>query len=433
MSYDKTYNTYSGLSSNVRVEVKRINSNGTYELDWIDIAKLLPNGYIANNSIQSIKTSLPQDSFSYGVLNIPSCTLKFISINGEFANELGVNSIFNGWVRHESLIRIFHGYKDPKTDTYDYIETYRGFIDEKSKNTKVSNDNTYQNLYIEDIFTYLLKKYTFSDITTTSIILSDLLVELFDRPEFTDFLVVDVNNLNPGYDIQNIDYTEVEGQTQWITILQGLSTGHSYSYQKEGTLIYQSINLPNSNQNSDVGLQVLELQDGTPLLFQDGSTFNLQGTKSISFDSSKIMQFISDDDGVNDVYEKLFWKDTAISFTSIQNLYNRSKTFDIGTITNNIDRENLLAEIGTRTSRAKKKFKLKIVLFTNINVLDRVIITAGDYISQDDFIWDLGNWDEEEWSSTTGATFSGTNSTQVVKQITHNFSAGTTDLLIEEI
>lgn len=430
MSYNLTYQQFSGLSSDVKIEIKRINSEGVYEANFIDIEKLVPNGYIASNSVQSIKYSLPQDSFSFGVLKIPSCTLKLISASGEFSSGSNENSIFNEFVRHESQIRIFQGFEN-KAGDYDYLETYRGFIDDKSKKTKISNDNTYQDLHIEDALTYLIKKYTFSDITTTSTTLNNMVFELFNRSEFTDFLIVESSNINAGYDVQNIDYSSVEGQTQWLKILQDVSTGHSYLYQKEGVLFYQSINL--SNTSAGTGAEVIQFQDGSTFNFQNGSTFNFQGSNVISFNQDKIIKFATYNDGISEVFERLYWKDTAASFISPTNLYNRSKTFDIETITDNNDRINLLSQVGTRTSRARKKFKLKIVLFVNINVLDRITITSGDYITEDDFIWDLGNWDEENWSNTTGATFSGANSTQVVKEITHNFSAGTTDLLVEEI
>ena len=40
MSYDKTYNKYSSLISDLKIEIRRIDSNGNYEGSWKDIETL---------------------------------------------------------------------------------------------------------------------------------------------------------------------------------------------------------------------------------------------------------------------------------------------------------------------------------------------------------------------------------------------------------
>lgn len=401
MSYDQTYTRSNSLSSDLLIQIKRINSSGVYESNWQDLSSLVANEVLVNNSIPAMSAKLPNESFSYGVLRVPDCTLKLLSINGEFDNELNSNSIFFGYVRHKTLVKISHGYKDSKTGFFDYIEVYRGFINEKSNNTKVSNENTYQDLFIEDLLTFLLKEYTFSNFSITSTTLESFLFELFNRSEFTDFLYVDSYNIYAGYNIQNIYQGDLEGQTQWLKVLQDLSIGHSYLYQREGVLYYQPL----------------------------ASQFNVPKL----FDRDKIIKLESSSSGVDEVFEKLYWKDTSISFISPGNTYNRSKTFDISSITDTFDRTDILSTIGTRTSAVRKKFKLKIVLYTNIFILDKVRVNAGDYETGNGLIWDQGNWDEEEWTSNLGAAFAESSSFWMVKEFKHNFQSGVTDLVIEEI
>jgi hypothetical protein len=178
VSYKDTYIKSNSLTSDLLIQIKRINSAGVYEDNWQDISSLIADQVVVNNSIPSMSFKLENETFSYGVLRVPDCTLKLLSINGEFDNETNQNSIFFGYVRHKSLIKISHGYKDTSTDVFDYIEVYRGFINEKSNNTKVSDENTTQNLFIEDLLTFLLKEYTFSQFTISAVTLEAFLYEL---------------------------------------------------------------------------------------------------------------------------------------------------------------------------------------------------------------------------------------------------------------
>lgn len=400
-SYDVVYQKYNTLQSELKIEVKRINSSGVYESTFTDIQDFVAVDILAQDSIPSISYKLPSDSINYGVLRVPNCTIRLPSLNGEFSSEENGFSIFFGFVRHRSLIKISHGYTDPITGTTHFIEVYRGFINEKSKNTRVSNENTYQNLFIEDLLTFLLKEHTFSEFTIAATTLDAFLFELFDRSEFTDFMTVNVGNINAGFDIQNIDDTALEGQTQWLTIIQDLSIGHSYLFQKDGVLFYKSITA----------------QSNTPKLF----------------DTDKIIKFENFKSGVDEVFEKLFWKDSSETFVAPTNLFNRSKTFNVETITNTTDRTNILATVGTRTATLKAKFKLKVVLYTNFSILDRIQANAGQYEQTDAFILDLSQLDIGILSQQAGAAFTEAGDFWMIKEMNHNFQAMTTDLVVEEI
>ncbi len=434
MGYTATYERFNALHSDLKIEIKRVNSLGVYEAQWVDLEKLIANEIVVQSSIPTMSYKLPNESFSYGVLRVPDCTLKLLSINGEFSSQENEESIFKDFIRHKSLVRISHGYKDHNTDLFDYIEVYQGFINEKSSKTKVSNDNTYQDLFIEDLLTFLMKEYTRSDFAdVTAPVLNDMLFELFNRPEFTDFLEVDIENIKAGYDVQNVDFTNIEGQTQWLTIVQDLSIGHSYLYQKKGVLYYQSINDRRFNTNVDSTFEDYLFQDGEEFLFQDGEKFLFNKKIPINFGVDKIIKFTGFGDGVDEVFERLYWEDTAISFISPTNTYNKTKTFNIESITDADDRANVLATTGTRTSRLKPKFKLKVALFVDLSILEAIEITAGDYLEDGGLVWDLGSWDEENWGGTLGASFAENGTSWVIKEIKHNFQALTTELLVESI
>lgn len=401
MSYYSIYKKYNALTSDVKIEIKRKNINGSYEENWVNLQRLIANQVITQDSIRAMSYKLPNSSFAFGIVRIPECTLRLLSIFGEFDKESNFNSIFYGYIRHETQVKISHGYLDYQTGNYEYLEVYRGFINDESVNTKASNQNAYQDLFIEDMFVYLLKKYTYSDFTITSTTLEALVYELLNRSEFTDFLSIDVANIDAGYDVQNIDFTEIEGQTQWLTILQDLSIGHSYMYQKNSVIYYQRIN----------------------------SKLNV----AKFFGKDKIISLEMSSSGIEEVYERLYWKDTGISYIAPNIQFNKSKTFEIESITNSTDRGNILATVGTRISTARKQFKVKIVLFTELYLLERVRIKAGDYELAGGLIWNVGNWDEENWASNLGASFTNESLFYMIREINHNFDAGTTELLIEEI
>ncbi len=400
MTYEATYLKSNALHSDLIIQIKRIDSSGTYETNWQDISSLIANPSIVQDSIPSMSYKLENESYSYGVVRVPDCTLKLLSLKGEFDSEDNSSSIFYGYVRHKSLIKISHGYLDERTGSYDYIEVYRGFINEKSDNTKASNDNTCQNLFVEDLLTFLLKEYTFSDFTLTETTLEAFLYELFNRSEFTDFLTVSASNIEAGYDIQNIDTAAVEGQTQWLRILQDLSIGHSHLYQREGVLYYKPIEA-SANQKY--------------------------------FGRDKIIKFDEFSTGINEVFEELYWEDGLATFIADPNLYGQTKTFDIKTITDETDRVNILATIGTRTSKVRKKFKVLVILFVDIFILDLVQLIVGDYETENDFIWDQNIWDDAEWSQNIGAAATDSANLWMVKEVKHNFKDCTTELIVESV
>jgi len=408
LTLENIYDRNQTLNILTKIEFKRRYSDGTYETSWNSIEQLVAYPIMTSDVITSLKSSIPSDSYSFGYVKVPDCKLKLYSKNGEFANENNANSIFFNFVRHRSQVKISQGYRDGKSGTEIYQEVYRGFINEKSTNTKVDADNLHELIQVEDMLIYLLKEYTYSQFTLTSLTLENFVYELMNRSEFTDFLTVSSSNIDAGYDIQHIyqSYTEDsetkyawEGQTQWLTVLQELSTGHSIFYQREGTFYYKSIQAT-------------------------GSTIK-------TFDKTKIISFENATTGIDQVYETLYWGDSGISWESPVNNYNRSKTFEVNAVRDLTDINGMLGNIGTRTASARERYTLKIPLYPDLFILDKIQVDAGRYFPQGAFILDVSVLDVDILRDPEGAAGVDDTSYWMIREIDSNYSNCITKLTVE--
>jgi len=409
LTLDNIFDRNQALNILTKIEFKRRLPNDTYESTWKTIQQLTVFPILTSDAITSLRYSIPSDNYTFGAVKVPDCKLKLWSKNGEFGNENNSGSVFFGFVRHRSQVRISQGYKDGKTGTEIYQEVYRGFINEKSKNTKVDKDNLHELLQVEDMLMYLLKEYTYSQFTLTELELNDFVYELMNDSVFTDFLTVSPSNIDAGFNIEHIYQSYVEdsetkyaweGQTQILTVLQQLSTGHSIFYQREGVFYYKSI----------------------------------QATASTikTFDKTKIIKFESAADGKNKVFEKLFWANSSLKWESPVNDYNASRTFDIKAIRDTADIEGILANIGTRTGSAKPSYTLEIPIYPNLYILDKIQVEAGRYFPNGAFILDVSVLDVDILTNPEGAVGVDDFSFWKINDVAHNYNNCTTRMLVEQ-
>ena len=239
----------------------------------------------------------------------------------------------------------------------------------------------------------------------TKIILEEFVYELMNNSVFTDFLTVSTGNIDAGFDIQHVYQTysgedSWEGQTQILTVLQQLSTGHSIFYQREGVFYYKSI-------------------EATAATIK-------------TFDKTKIIKFESATDGKNKVFERLYWTDSALKWESPVNDYNVSRTFDIKAIRDTADIEGILANIGTRTGSAKQSYTLEIPIYPNLYILDKIQVEAGKYFPGGAFILDVSVLDVDILTNPEGAVGVDDFSFWKINDITHNYNSCTTRMLVEQ-
>ena len=395
MSLVKIYNQYPSREFARKIEIKRKLATGGYENDWQDVVALsgLP---LLDNTVGSISFKLPSDGYNFGLVTVGNLKLKLNSKQGQFDDEGNANSVFYpNYQRHESLIRINDGYIDRKTGQEFTKQVFFGFIDGVSRSTRVDNQNILQDLQCIDALSFLLKKYTKADMgNLISTSLDALIFEIMNRSEFTDFLLIDNVNIEAGYNIQNIDLTQYEGQTQLLTIFQDLSIGHSFFFLDEAKFYYRKVNLP--IQRGDEFIDFL-FQDGDQYMFQDGDSyaFNTNIYKAFDVKKDKVIKFSNYDEGLSQVYEKIYWAENeSVSFISPINKYNKSKTIDIKGVVDNTQRQNIVNIVGSITSLARKKIMVEIPYFQDINIFDELTIEEPIFLLNDAFIWDLSKFDD---------------------------------------
>lgn len=367
MSLVEVYNQYSSREFIRKVEIKRKLATGGYENDWQDVVALsgLP---LLDKTVGSISFKLPSDGYNFGLVTVGSLKIKLNSKQGQFDDEGNANSVFYpNYQRHETLIRINDGYINRKTGQEFTKQVFFGFIDGISRSTRVDNDNITQNLQCVDALSFLLKKYTIADMgnLTNNPSLNDFIFEVMNRAEFTNFLNISSSNIQAGYDIQNIHLNEYEGQTQLLTIFQDLSIGHSFFFLNEQDFHYRKVNLPLN--------------------------------RGFSFDAKKdkIIKFSNYDEGLSQVYEKIYYQDnTSVSFIAPVVKYNKSKTIEVKGIKNNTERQNIVNAVGAITSLARKKVIIEIPYFQDINIFDEITVQEPIFLLKDAFVWDLSKFDD---------------------------------------
>ena len=367
MSLVEVYNQYSSREFIRKVEIKRKLATGGYENDWQDVVALsgLP---LLDKTVGSISFKLPSDGYNFGLVTVGNLKIKLNSKQGQFDDEGNANSVFYpNYQRHETLVRINDGYINRKTGQEFTKQVFFGFIDGISRSTRVDNDNITQNLQCVDALSFLLKKYTIADMgnLTNNPSLNDFIFEVMNRAEFTNFLNISSSNIQAGYDIQNIHLNEYEGQTQLLTIFQDLSIGHSFFFLNEQDFHYRKVNLPLN--------------------------------RGFSFDAKKdkIIKFSNYDEGLSQVYEKIYYQDnTSVSFIAPVVKYNKSKTIEVKGIKNNTERQNIVNAVGAITSLARKKVIIEIPYFQDINIFDEITVQEPIFLLKDAFVWDLSKFDD---------------------------------------
>jgi len=404
LTVQQIYDRYSVRDFCQKVEVKRRLSDDSYEADWQDIEEL-SGVELFDNSVSNVSYQIANNNYNFGIVNVGNMTIKLNSKNGQFDDESNSSSIFFGYVRHGSLIRVKQGYVDKYTDSSNpedvLVEVFQGFIDDTSNSTKVDDNNLIQSLYCVDLLNFLLKKYTVADMgSLSSTTIETLVYEIMNRSEFTDFITVDSGNIDAGYNATSFDVSQYEGQTQLLSLFEDLSIGNSFFYVRNSTFYFQPV---------FTGV-----------------------TSTLTVDERKLIKFSGYDSGISKVYEVFVWSDEpTITYESSPNKYNRSQTIDIGGITNNTQRQNMIEYIGSIARVQRREFSIEIPFFPNIFILDKITIVSPQIIPSDAFIWGVSNWGEDRWRKSLQADNIPSSAEWLVREINHSNSK--TKIKVQEI
>jgi len=358
----------SGFTGSIdNVSVKKVKE---YEDNWYDVSS-----FLISDSVSPISEQIPDNLYEFGEIKLSNANLKVQNPHGEFSDETNLNSIFKNYIRHNSLIRVIEGYVDRYTDPENPEQidsiTFEGFIDDKTAKTDKKTNETFSAKGLISVLSTLTKS-ELGTLTSTNV--NDLVYEIMDRGQFTQFFEVNTNNIDAGYNTTNLNLSLIPDDKKVIDILKDLAYGHSVFYVKNGAFYFRPAK-PTS--------VIKHLFLASPDKKLDVYDFN-QGSKK--------------------VIEKWFWEDTSLSYISDNEKFGTSKNINIDAVDNTTQRQNLLNYIGSQTDTPKLTFKFDIPFYPTAQIFDLVQIRRTEILdSKGGFILDESRLDEGILGQVIGA------------------------------
>lgn len=362
LTYKQIWERYSHIEFKRRLYIKRLNTDGTYEADWTEISQ----GLTKDGSVKSISRTLPNSSWQFGYVMVSNVILEILSPYQEFASELDPNSLFSGYIRHKSRVKIVDAlidkYTDPTTPAESIVNTFEGLIDAKTAQT----EQGYENVTVLDYIS-VLNDVNVSELGLVQTTLNDLIYEIMNRSIFTKYFNVSNSTayINSGYNASSIDLSVYTGSV--LSMLQDLAKGHSIFYiNPDDNYFYFKAAEPTAT----VEHQFLE-----------------SNNRKIDISAWR--------EGVDRQVTNWYWddKDVDISAVTIAAVVNPiSESFKIEGITNATQRQNVLNTILSNTEFAKPYFKLTLPYFPVIKLLDRVNVQSFGSAPKDALRWGMFSW-----------------------------------------
>lgn len=225
LSYQQIWEQFSVVEFKRRIYIKRLQENGEYEAEFQEIS----DGQMKDGSVNSLSRSLPNNSWEFGRVNVSNVRLEILSAFQEFASETDPNSIFSGFIRHRSIVKVVDAlidkYTDPTEKSEASVTTFIGLIDSLTATT----EQGYETVTALD-FLSVLDEINVKELILVQTTLSNLVYEIINRSEFTKFFSVSNSTvyINPGYNATNIDVSVYDGSV--LEMLEDLAKGHSIFY-----------------------------------------------------------------------------------------------------------------------------------------------------------------------------------------------------------
>ena len=225
LTYQQIWERYSHVEFVRRMYIKRLNEDGTYEVDFTEISQAL----LQDGSVNRLQKTLPNNSWQFGKVLINNVRLNILSAFQEFASEKDPNSIFSGFIRHRSIIKIEDALIDKYTDTAirDEIEvvTFTGLLDSPTATT----EQGFETITALDFLT-ILDEINVNELTLAQTTMNALVFEIMNRAEFTKFFSVSNSTtyIDAGSNASAIDVSQYEGSV--LEMLENLAKGHSIFY-----------------------------------------------------------------------------------------------------------------------------------------------------------------------------------------------------------
>ena len=397
LTLQQIWERYSEIDFVRRIDVCRIDVNGVYENDglgnltWTNINDLVGSRVTPMDVCKDINRQIPDDTYSFGAVTIDNADLLFENPHGEVSDESNINSIFYGFVRHNSMIRVVDGYMDKYTDpTLPVLvteTTFEGFIDDKQCETTFDDQET---IVVVDKLVSLLQSYTKSDLGLSgSYNSATLIYTIMNRSEFTDFFTVNVLNINPGWTFPIFDMDQYEGQTQILTIMQDLALSHSLFYLDNNVFYF--------------------------------SAYQASAVVDIDFGTSpeRKIKFKNYNSGAKRVFDRIYWETGNAEYNHPQRVYKEGMSFNIKGVTVQADQQDYLNFIGPSLGTKKALFELTIPFLPTMKFLMRASVTREGVILPDSFLLDVSQLDVAQLVDPTGAIIINSSVNWIVRGIKH--------------
>jgi hypothetical protein len=404
LTYQEIWARYSHVEFVRRIYIKRLNVDGTYEAAWTEISQ----GMTKDGSVNSISRSLPNDSWQFGFVTVNNVSLEILSPYQEFSGENDPNSIFFGYVRHKSKMKVVDAfvdkYTDPTTPTESSVTTFEGLIDATTAQTEQGYEKCTMLDYIS-----VLDDVNVAELALAQTSINALVYEILNRAGFTKYFNVSNSTtyINAGYNASSIDLTKYTGSV--LEMLQDLAKGHSIFYvdPTDGYFYFKPADPTATTQYS----------------------FLESNNRKLDISAWR--------DGINRQVTSWFWdeEDAGISAVASPAPVNSiSSRMKIDGITNATQRQNLLNYVLTRTQYAKPYFKLVLPYFPVIKLLDRVSVQSFGSAPKDALRWGMFAWTDGDttnpnvaprWRKPAGIRISADDE-WMVRSISHDSSLKTT-------
>lgn len=362
LTYKQIWDRYSHVEFIRRLYIKRLQTGGTYESDWVEISQ----GQTKDGSVNSISRTLPNNSWQFGFVTVSNVSLEVLSPYQEFASENDPNSIFFGYIRHKSKLKVVDAFIDKYTDPAVPVEasvtTFEGYIDA----TTAQTEQGYEKCTVLD-YMAALDDVNVAELSLVQTTLNALIYEILNRSIFTKFFNVSSSTdyINAGYNISSIDITKYTGSV--LEMIQDLAKGHSIFYidPTDSYFYFKPADPTATTQYS----------------------FLESNNRKIDISSWR--------EGIDRQVTNWYWDEEDAGISAIASpapVNTISEKFKIDGVANSIQRQNVLNYILTRTQYAKPYFKLVLPYFPVIKLLDRVSVQSFGSAPKDALRWGMFSW-----------------------------------------
>lgn len=378
LTLQQIWERYSDIDFVRKVEIKRLSSDGvTYETNWSNIEDLVGRKVNTMDVCQDIKLEIPNDTYAFGNVTLDNASLLFENPYGNVSDEGNSNSIFSGFIRHKSLLRIMDGYVDKYTNPNNPVlvtaETFQGMIDDKQCATTFDDQ---EKMVVTNLLVTLLQQFNKGDLalsgTNTT---NNWVYAIMNRSPFTSFFTVSAVNIAAGVNTTTFDMDQYSSDTSILEILQDLSKGHSIFFVKNGVFYFKEY-------------------AATPTVILD-----------LGLSPERKSKFQDYDSGAKRVRDKWYWENTNLQYPPVMTglIYNETETVNIKGITQNTDRQNWLNYVGAKLTVKRPTFKLTIPFNPTLSILDRITLTRVGQAPVEAFRFDVGQFDVNRMIDPVGA------------------------------